>query len=175
MALSRFSRRLFIATAAIVLRAQTPERDLLGHLALPRFTGSGTDQIKAIATDRAGNIYVAGSTTSLDFPTKSAVQPQFGEWLIHRSINRGVSWQAISNPSEAPLAILPHPTDPAVILAASESGIFKTTDGGGRWRKVHEHEPVDGPYAEVTMAIDPAHPNAHGFPSAAMSTQGNFW
>ena len=36
--------------------------------------GKGTDQGSAIALDPAGNIYVAGSTTSSDFPLTKALQ-----------------------------------------------------------------------------------------------------
>ena len=37
--------------------------------------GSGVDQASAIAVDQAGNIYVAGQTDSVDFPTVNPVQP----------------------------------------------------------------------------------------------------
>jgi subtilase family serine protease len=37
--------------------------------------GNGDDLAKAIAIDAAGNAYVAGRTTSLDFPTVNALQP----------------------------------------------------------------------------------------------------
>ena len=39
------------------------------------FGGSGTDKIKGIAIDSIGNAYVAGSTTSTDFPAVNAYQP----------------------------------------------------------------------------------------------------
>lgn len=36
--------------------------------------GTGTDQINAVTTDPAGDVYVTGSTTSLDFPLAHALQ-----------------------------------------------------------------------------------------------------
>jgi hypothetical protein len=40
--------------------------------------GSGDDRATGIAVDRTGNVYVAGTTTSADFPTKKAIQPSYG-------------------------------------------------------------------------------------------------
>ncbi len=42
------------------------------------FGGSGDDAGNAVAVDVAGNIYVAGTTTSTDFPTFKAAQPTIG-------------------------------------------------------------------------------------------------
>jgi hypothetical protein len=40
--------------------------------------GSNSEESKAIQVDAAGNVYVAGFTTSTDFPTANAVQPSSG-------------------------------------------------------------------------------------------------
>src|ERR1035438_10810439 len=41
-------------------------------------SGSGTSAVAAAASDGHGNFYIAGSTTSLDFPTAAAAQPNAG-------------------------------------------------------------------------------------------------
>ena len=41
--------------------------------------GSGDDEARAIALDGSGNIYLAGGTTSVDFPQQSALPPEFGQ------------------------------------------------------------------------------------------------
>ncbi len=52
---------------------------LLAHgaeLAFTRyFGGSGSDSVTRVATDSQGNLYLAGSSNSIDFPTTTGVQP----------------------------------------------------------------------------------------------------
>src|SRR5215472_2881699 len=43
-----------------------------------RTGGSGTDQANSIGVDSTGNVYIAGSTYSTDFPTVNAFQPNIG-------------------------------------------------------------------------------------------------
>ena len=51
--------------------------DILGNLVFTRtFGGKGIDTGNAIALDPSGNIYVAGTTTSADFPLTKALQTQ---------------------------------------------------------------------------------------------------
>jgi uncharacterized protein (TIGR03437 family) len=74
----------FPVTAAAVQRslqgaqnAFVAKLDSGGNVAFATYLGgSGTDAASVIETDSAGNIYVAGATTSLDFPTTSGtLQP----------------------------------------------------------------------------------------------------
>jgi hypothetical protein len=53
---------LFSASAAVAQRES-------GGIRLVSFAGSGQESIQAMVADSQGNIYVAGTTTSPDFPS----------------------------------------------------------------------------------------------------------
>ena len=40
--------------------------------------GTGTTTAAAVASDAHGNLYIAGTTTALDYPTVTAAQPHAG-------------------------------------------------------------------------------------------------
>jgi len=48
------------------------------------FGGSGSNSVAAAATDSAGNLYIAGTTSSLDFPVTSAAQRNAGASTLVR-------------------------------------------------------------------------------------------
>jgi len=53
--------------------------DPRGHVTYSTFLGGhGDDRPSAVAVDRFGNAYIAGSTTSANFPVKHAMQPRPG-------------------------------------------------------------------------------------------------
>lgn len=101
------------------------------------FSDSGQDLILAAVTDSAGFIYIAGSTTSGDFPVQGAFQGQIGSHQLMRSNDRGATWVKLANPpgSAGGSLIVPHPTLPQTLFAAG-SKISRSTDGGATWQVV---------------------------------------
>ena len=64
---------------------------VLSQLTVARFTASGAQTIQAMAADANGNVYVAGTTSSPDLPTKNAARPIMGDALLMRSMDRGLT------------------------------------------------------------------------------------
>jgi hypothetical protein len=107
--------------------------------------GGREDVISGIALTPGGQLAVAGSSTSTDFPTENAIQPAFVGLTtsLYASANSGASWTA----SDAGLpawvsALSPDPSNPGTMLAASgdTSGPgdstyawFRTTNNGASW------------------------------------------
>ena len=146
------------------------------------FPGNGPTSIQALATDAAGNIFVAATTAASNLPTKNAHQSQTGEVPLMRSADNGQSWQKVPNVPAGTLEIAPHPANPQILLIAGANGIDKSTDGGQSWRHVHTWQlPFRG---FVNLAFDPASPNlayaimlpSNGFPTfLATENAGDTW
>lgn len=148
---------------------------VLSRFAVARFAGLGNESIQAMTSDTAGNVYVAGTTSSPDLPMKNAAQPQMGEVLLMRSVDRGVTWQKVPQPGVLPVTITPHPSDPLTLFVGAIDGIYKTGDGGLTWRHVYTCPSC----VFSRIAIDPADPRriyaAGGavYPSPGFLTSGD--
>src|SRR5258708_5743219 len=142
---------LALAASCTICTAQTP--------AAPRqrvLAGSGFENATAVATDANGYIYVAGSTSSPDFPLLNATQTVLRGQALVVSFDSGASWRPanLSDPFIATLAV--DPTDGYTVYAASGSTVYKTTDGGLRWI-AHDVETFRGVGISL-LAIDPQKP-----------------
>jgi uncharacterized protein (TIGR03437 family) len=119
-------------------------------------SGSGFEHATAVTTDANGYIYVAGSTSSPDFPLLNATQTVHRGQALVVSFDSGASWRPanLSDPFIATLAV--DPTDGFTVYAASGSTVYKTTDGGLRWI-AHDVETFRG-FGITLLAIDPQKP-----------------
>ncbi len=136
-----------------IRRATQPNiQDILGKFRIASFTGTSQDSIQATATDKSGNVYVAGTTFSGQFPVKNAEQPVFGDASILQTTDLGMSWTRVGGPPGGALTLASDPVVPEVMFASAATGIFKSTDSGGTWLQVYVFPGVaDG----APLAIDP--------------------
>jgi hypothetical protein len=127
---------------------------VLGGLSIASFGGSGQNSIQASAADSSGNIYLAGTTSSPDFPVKNAVQPSFGESRIMRTTDLGVTWTRVGSPPQDVNLVVPDPVALQILFAAGTTGIYKSTDRGQSWRQVWQSQPALFANA-ADLVIDP--------------------
>jgi uncharacterized protein (TIGR03437 family) len=92
----------------------------------------------AIAVDNTGAPYVAGITTSVDFPLVNPVQSTLGARPLWKSTDSGATWTPIDNLPFAFLqTVLVDPATPTTLYAGTtDRGIFKSTDGGVTWKAI---------------------------------------
>ncbi len=113
------------------------------------FGGSGSDVPSAIASDADGNIYIAGSTTSPDFPVTKGLYSQLPEPSLRVSIDGrvflGASLAAVGVNSVAVSS------DGSLVLAGATTGLYASRDGGKTWS---ESTAIAG--KALAVAIDPS-------------------
>ncbi|HYL72916.1 MAG TPA: SBBP repeat-containing protein [Bryobacteraceae bacterium] len=127
------------------------------------FGGSGTEGISAVAVDQAGNIIVAGTTTSFDFPTVNAFQSVNNGVPLVFSPDAGITWKPLADQSPVgATAIAVDPTDPNTIYIGGSDRVYKSTDGGAHFTFADlplAQYPFGTVRSSVTeLAIDPRNP-----------------
>jgi uncharacterized protein (TIGR03437 family) len=118
---------------------------------LSQFGGSQLTHPSAIAIDSTGSAYVAGNTTSVDFPVVNPVQPTLGARPLWKSTDSANTWRPTDNlPFAALRQLVADPTAPQTLYAAaSDTGVYKSTDGGNTWAAIN--------YAAAnTVALNPS-------------------
>jgi uncharacterized protein (TIGR03437 family) len=118
--------------------------------------GSSQASATAIAVDTTGQAYVAGSTSSVDFPLVHPFQSSPGARPLWKSTNGGTSWTPLDNlPFAIPQMIVADPSAPNTLYAATgDLGVFKSVDGGVTW--VNANTGITGTNVQA-LAIDPVH------------------
>jgi uncharacterized protein (TIGR03437 family) len=111
--------------------------------------GSGSDRASFIATDPKGFVYIAGTTTSSDFPVTNAFQPRLHEPALRFSADRQ-NFVPANLPEPRVLSISASP-DAQVLIAATPAGVFRSTDSGATWSLANSGLPS---LAEA-VAMDP--------------------
>jgi len=118
--------------------------------------GHSDDSGNAIAIDSAGNAYVAGHTSSTDFPTTNPVQANRSGHSIFKSTNAAGNWAPSDSGLAASLIIdlVFQPGNSSIVYAATDTGLFKSTDSGANWSLL----PGSPPFIYSELAIDPVNP-----------------
>lgn len=116
--------------------------------------GSGTNQVTAAVADANGNLYITGSTSSLDFPvTGGAVQPSAGGSVLYRIDRVTGASEKLYPPGVSRLSnVVFDPLNPQVVYAASVNSVLRSLDGGTTWGSLFSFP------AEATVysiAVDP--------------------
>lgn len=119
--------------------------------------GSAATTASALAVDRFGAVYLAGSTTSVDLPLVHPLQTSPGARPLWKSTDGGETWSPLDDlPFALPTIIVPDPAAPSTLYAASaDTGIFKSTDAGATWTPANNG--IAGTNVQ-TLLVDPAQP-----------------
>lgn len=96
--------------------------------------GSGPSTATAAAADASGNLYIAGNTSSIDFPAVSAAQPNPGGSPLVR-INPGTrASQKLYPPGLSSIgSIAADPRNLNTLYATSANTIWHSADAGSTW------------------------------------------
>ena len=100
------------------------------------FGGNGTSAANAVATDAQGNIYVAGISSSTDFPTTAnSYVPHLGPPLVAFS-NAGQTTTPLQVGTQGDVLAIGGTPDGKTLYAATPGGIYVSVDGGATWPNI---------------------------------------
>jgi uncharacterized protein (TIGR03437 family) len=122
--------RLILALCAIIPAAFS--QNLPSILWSQPLDTSGTDSFAGLATDAQGNVYIAGSTLSPNFPVKSAVQPQLMTGGAYRITGPGSAYARVGT-GLAISRVFVDPKNANVLYGISNGSGIGSVDGGNMW------------------------------------------
>ena len=131
------------------------------------FIGTGFNRLYR-STDAAGSWQqvVDGSFGSVDAvavaPSNSSIVYRgAGVNMVFKSTDGGDTWESVSTGLENAFVfnqITVHPTDPDIVYAASDTGLFKTTNGGTSWAMLNTPPWETGARGVESVVLDPSNP-----------------
>jgi hypothetical protein len=131
-----------LLSGAILAHGQT----LVGQQVL---AGSGNNQPTAVATDSQGFVYVAGITTSGDFPISHALESQLPQGALEVSNNGAAFVNSGLNASN--VTAVAASSDGMLVIAAASTGAYRSTDGGVTWKPAADTSAAGA----AALAVDP--------------------
>ena len=135
-----------------------------------------TDSLNGLALEASsGSVYLAGATDGNQFPSMNPLQaslPGTSTSALFQSVNSGASYTPIDSGLRGTVnSISPDPTL-GTIVASTDVGIFKTTNGGGNWA-------MQSSISTVALSRSPAAPNTiyavNGSSAYKSTDSGSTW
>jgi uncharacterized protein (TIGR03437 family) len=139
--------RVFLAL--LLLNGAAFGQTLVNRLVL---SGDGNDRPAVISTDSNGFVYVAGTTTSGNFPVTDALQARPPQAALQVSVNGAAFVNASLTASQ--IGAVAASSDGALVLASTPTGIARSTNQGATWTA-----PVTGLPLCAALAVDPVNPS----------------
>ncbi len=146
-------RKLSLVTVILALSSGAPAADFAPALQWVKTTGgSGNSSVAAAAADARGNLYIVGSTTSLDFPTTS--QAAAGGSMLVRIDLATASASRLFPANLPPInSAAAARANPEILFTASGSQIWKSANAGSSWIMISQFASGVGVLA---LAVDPS-------------------
>ena len=121
-----------LLTALAVLAPFACSQNLPSVLWSQPLDKAGLDTFAGLATDAQGNIYVAGSTLSANFPVKSAVQSQLMTGGLYRIDGPGSAYSRVGV-NFVISTVVADPRNSNVLYGTSNGSPIRSLDAGNTW------------------------------------------
>jgi hypothetical protein len=141
-----------LALALLFLLAQLAAAEESAYRWVQKLGGSGSESVVGIGTDSEGNSYIAGSTNSLDFPVRNALQPQRGAAPLYRGSLTGSPAAKLHSPGTYVGSVAVSQCHPSIVFALTEKEILKSIDSGETWTRFPASYPANTQIAATCVA-----------------------